>query len=74
MTDPTTLTNEQLCRYVRQLQQTVMFWQRQFAHAKGFDSREAMIEHLPNRATDTTARCGWVRNLARDLVDADWLA
>ena len=34
-TNPNTLRKSQLQQYVRQLQQTVQYWQRQTAHAKG---------------------------------------
>lgn len=45
MTDPTILTQEQLVQYVRQLQQTVRFWQIETAKAHGM-TRDEMIQGM----------------------------
>lgn len=62
MTDPTTLNPYQLVKYVRQLQNTVRFWQGAFAGAKGFSSGDELVEHVRSRMIP-----GW-------LLEVDYLA
>jgi hypothetical protein len=49
MTDPKTLTHDQLVQYVGQLQQTVQFWQNATARSRGITVEEmfAIIKGKP---------------------------
>ncbi len=67
MTDPTSLTHDQLCQYVRQLQQTVVFWQDACAMSRG-QTRDQMIEFLKSLPREVPAK------EIKGGIDADWLA
>lgn len=63
-TDPLVLTDEQRIQYIRQLQKTIVVWQRAYASAKGMN-RDEMMAQMAQKYSVSVGSCTF-QNYADD--------